>query len=117
MSTPSIPLDKLWDADAAMQARRMPWSIFAYPVQLADHQRLPMDEEARRWLAELLQLDLPVGIWWLPKIPDTFYFACPFEDRLRVHAGIASLEADGLFPVGFLTQRSEYLFSLIHPSP
>jgi hypothetical protein len=87
------------------------WTIFAYPARLADENGLPKDAEARRYLAALQSRGLPVSVWRYPQIPDTVYFACPFEDHLRVYAATQELERQGEFPAGFASRKCEELFA------
>lgn len=108
-----INVDNLWNAE---EGGKMPWTIFAYPASLADSQRLPHDEEARQFLARLLELGLRVGVWARSDLDGTCYFACPFEDRDRVYSAIKGLERSGEFPPDFANQRTEYLFSLVGPT-
>lgn len=105
-----INVDDLWNADAYWRSGILPWTIFAYPSGLADSQRLPLDEEARRYLAELLGHGIRVGIWEHPDVADAIYFACPFEDRDRVDLAIMQLERLNRFTPGFAAQHCKYLF-------
>lgn len=111
MSDSSIDLGLLWDADAYARSGPMPWTIFAYPVRWADERRLPRDREAVRYLSSLRARGVSVGVWEHPRIADTIYFACPYEERERVAAVIAALEGAGEFAPGFAAERTEYLFA------
>jgi hypothetical protein len=106
-----INVDDLWNADAYWRSGILPWTIFACPSSLADRQRLPRDHEARRYLAELLGLGVPVGIWEHPDIAGTIYIACPIEDRDRVHTAIEQLERRGTLPPGFASRHCQHLFA------
>ena len=112
MQEKPINTEELWDAEAYYRSGKIPWTIFAYPVSLADSQRLPRDDEARRYLSTLHSLGLPVGIWDFAKQNGTIYFACPGEERDRVHAAIDELEQEGVFPPRFASQKCEAMFSL-----
>lgn len=107
----SFDFDRLWDADAYARGSRGPWTIFAFPVHWADERWLPRDDEARRFLAALLARGLQIGIWRHPRIDDTVYFACPYEERERVEAVVQELERAGEFAPRFAAERTEYLFS------
>lgn len=111
-----VNVDDLFDADAYWRSGKCPYTIFAYPASLADAQRLPLDEVARHFLAKLQGLEIRVGIWAIPDVANTIYFACPYEDRERIHAAIKELERQSPFGPGFCATRSEYLFSSVTPS-
>jgi hypothetical protein len=116
-----INIDDLWNADAYRLAGDCPWTIFAYPASLADAQRLPRDEDAKRFLAELHGRGLRVGIWVHPGTADTIYFACPYEERERVHNAIEELERQGTFPrvlpAGIPNTCSRWLLRAPNQSP
>jgi hypothetical protein len=111
MSLASFDRAALWDAETYYRGGQYPWTIFAYPVALADERRLPRDEESVRYLAALLAAGAVVGIWYFPA-SETVYFACPFEERERIDQIVEGLERQGLFPKNFAANRTNYLFSL-----
>lgn len=110
MFSASFDLATLWDAEAYYRGGQIPWTIFAYPVALANERQLPRDDESVRYLAALLAAGAVVGIWYFP-VNQTVYFACPFEERERVDQIVDGLERMGLFPNNFATNRTNYLFS------
>ncbi|MBC7821631.1 MAG: hypothetical protein IAG10_32495 [Planctomycetaceae bacterium] len=111
----SIDVDKLFDADAYWRAGDCPWTFFAFPTSLADEHGLPLDDDAKRLLAELQCRGIQVGIWADAIAENTTYFACPKEDIQRVNAAVAELEEQSVIEKGFCAKHSEHLFSLQVP--
>lgn len=107
-----INTDSLWDADRYWRSGKMPWTIFAYPANLADGRRLPPDDQAIKYLATLQQHGIRVGIWAHPDQPQTIYFACPYEDRFAVDEVVKELEQLPGFGPDFLSRSCEKLFAM-----
>jgi hypothetical protein len=105
-----------FDADAYWRAGNCPWTFFAFPRLLADDAGLPPDDDAKRLLAALQGVGIPVGTWVNTFVEDTAYFACPKEAIGRLSDALSALEEQGEFEKGFCTKRAEYVFSLVGSS-
>lgn len=90
-----------------------PWTIFAFPSQLADARGLPLDSEAKRYFEALRALGLEIRLWTQTEIPGTTYFGIRIEDREFAERCIGELERRGEFVPGFAEQRAEFLFASI----
>ena len=108
----SVNLEQLVDADALHRSGECPWTIFAYPTNIADSRGLPPDSGAQRLLAELQKRGIPMAIWVSEIAKNTTYFACRYADRFRINQTVTELEAHGILEKNFLSKRSDYLFSL-----
>lgn len=100
-------------ADTYWKSSECPWTFFAYPRCFADVRGLPFDEEAVRLLTALRRRGVEVGIWTTSPIPDTFYFACPFEEHRHLNAALEVLIEQGELEPDFCSDRTEVIFSLM----
>ena len=103
---------ELFDAEALRHSGECPWTIFAYPTNIADSHGLPPDDDAQMLLAELQRRGIPMAIWVNGITKNTTYFACRFADRSRVNDIIKELENLDKLEEHFLSKRSDFLFSL-----
>lgn len=110
MNPDKIDLDTLFDVEAYWQAGGMPWTIFAYPRELADENGWPPDQQVIEIFALLQQRGLRFGVWER-SINDTIYFAVSKEEIQHSKDLIAELEVQGIVAPNFLSQRCEELFS------
>lgn len=113
MSTNSVNIDALFDADEYRQSGHCPWTFFAYPTTLADDHGLPPDEDACRFLGEVQARGIDVAIWVNGIAENTTYFACRKDDIERLNDALKELETAEAFGQDFCAKRSEELFALL----
>ncbi|MBL8814574.1 MAG: hypothetical protein JNL58_00995 [Planctomyces sp.] len=110
--TVSVNIGALFDADALHDSGECPWTIFAYPTDIADSRGLAPDDDAQMLLAELQSRGISMSLWVNGITENTTFFACRYVDRDRVNAIVNELENLGILDENFLSTRSDYVFSL-----
>ena len=110
MSTDSVNLELLFDADEYHRTEHCPWTFFAYPTTLAVDNGLPPDNDACRFLAEIQACGIDVAIWVNGIAENTTYFACKKDDIERLNDLVKELESTS-FGKNFCVDRSEVLFA------
>ena len=106
-----VDVDSLFDANALHSGGECPWTIFAYPTNIARPNGLPPDDDVQMLLAELQNRGIRLAVWANGIENNTSYIACRHEDRLRIDHAITDLEVQGIIEKGFLADRSERLFA------
>lgn len=113
----AIDVSGLWDAEAyRREHKKCPCSFFGYPKVLADEERLPRDDQARRYLLAIHNAGVRVGIYESRHTPGEITVACPQEEMGLLMATINDLERRGEFPARFGEDRYEYLCLLANPA-
>jgi hypothetical protein len=107
-----VDIEALFDATALHRSGECPWTIFAYPTDIARTNGLPPDHDVQMILAELQKRGIPMAIWVNGIEENTTYLACRCEDRPRVDQAITDLENQGILEKNFLADRSTRLFAL-----
>lgn len=68
---------------------------------------MPPDQEVRGLFRLVQEHGIQAAVWSDPRIPDTFFFVCPYESRDALHGFVTELEQQGQLPNGFLAERCE----------
>jgi hypothetical protein len=106
-----VDVDALFDATALNRSGECPWTIFAYPTDIARPNGLPPDHDVQMFLAELQKRGIPMAIWVDGIEENTTYLACRYEDRVRIEQAITDLENQGILERNFLADHSAQLFA------
>ena len=107
-----IELTILIDLDSDYVNGGSPWTFFAWPSSAADKNGLPVDQEARQYLAAVQRTGVPIGIWRNSPAEGTNYAGVVRESIQHLNQALAELTQ---FGDSYASDLCERLFEVEPP--
>lgn len=107
----SVDVDRLVDPHLLLNQGKSPYTFLAFPVSQIDENGMPVDPEAKLYVARVQKAGVPVGVWLETPVKDTAYaFVGPDHIHL-LHEVLETFVASGVYHRQFASDLTERLFS------